>query len=162
MKPLRVWRETSLRFFSNRIFWRLTGPYIKVLQRLCHWSHHSKAALFITWYLQRCYNLWQSIFAHISLFVFQQHKTLPHIITCYMLTFFFFFLNLCCQMTSSWWGGACGRWSSRWWRLTPALTASLPQTLSCTVRESQSKERSVRDSWASGPLTELVSGRATC
>lgn len=154
MKPLRAWRETSLRFSSNRIFWRLTGPYIKVLQHLCHWSYPSKTALFKT---QSCKTSSPKTLLPGDLFLFISACLLDHITTTTASRTHSdaplcgnFFSYLCCQMTSSWWGGACGRWSSKWWRLTPALTALLPQTLSSTVRENPSKERSVRDLWTSG------------
>lgn len=75
-----------------------------------------------------------------------EHDWIMHHHKCTLITFR---CHLCCQVTSSWWEGVCGHWSSRWWRQTPAHTASLPQTLSSTVRESQSKERSVMDIWIS-------------
>lgn len=152
MTLLKAWRETSLRFSSNRTFWRLTGPYIQVLQLVCSWCWYRGAAPFKAQPLHRYYYVvWQPIFAHISMFVLvssPQHHPQHIQMLLYVVTFLF--SSLCCQMTSSWWGAAWGRWSSRWWTPTPALTASLPQTLSSTARESQSKERSVREPWASG------------
>lgn len=120
MIPSRAWRGTSLRFFSNPTFWRLTDPYTKVLWPL--WQYHNEV------------------------FLPSDHPLRSRLRGCELLFY------LCCQMTSSWCGAACEQWSSRWWRPTPALTASLPRTPSSTVRESQSKERSVRDVWASGQL----------